>query len=266
MSPDELVVQLIGGSIALFLWGDWYLGPLRVERLGAPWRGRALLLLTPVLAAAVLLAVLLTVSAQDVRDDPTYLGFYMVVGAAWVGGWSRLLPLLGLSVRDDVVERGNRAAAIAIAGAIAAIALCYAGGNVGNGPGWWVVIFSAAIATGALFALWLVFDLLTGLSDTITVDRDEAAGVRLGGFLVGSALVLGRAVAGDWISAPSTLRDFVTAGWPALLLLAVGAMLERSARPTPARPAPALATFGVLPALAYIAAGVVAVLAAGPAW
>ena len=49
----------------------------------------------------------------------------------------------------------NAAAAMATAGATIGVTLSYAGGNIGDGPGWWVVVFSAAIATAGLFACWL---------------------------------------------------------------------------------------------------------------
>src|SRR4029453_10538043 len=150
-------------------------------------------------------------SAHDVRDDPTYLFMYVLLGAAWVGVWIRLLAMTGVSKRDDVVERSNSSAALAVAGATLGITLCYAGGNIGDGPGWWVVVFSAALATLALFAAWLLLGFASGVSDAVTVDRDPAAGLRLAAFLIGCGLILGRAVAGDWESAAATVREFAIA-------------------------------------------------------
>jgi hypothetical protein len=63
-----------------------------------------------------------------------YVLLYFFLGAMWVSVVVRILPFVGLSARDDVVERGNSSAARAIAGAILAITLCFAGGNIGNGP------------------------------------------------------------------------------------------------------------------------------------
>jgi uncharacterized membrane protein YjfL (UPF0719 family) len=263
MSGDEVFVALASGALALFAWLGWYLLPMRVERLGAPARGLEVLVATPPLAAAILYAVLRTAASHDVREDPIYLGFYLVMGAAWLGLGARCFPLLGVSPRDDVVERGNRAAAHAIGGALVAVMLCFAGGNIGDGPGWWVVVFSAALATATLLLLWLALDLLSGISDTVTVERDAAAGVRLAGFLVACGLILGRAVAGDWVSAGATARDFVLAAWPVLPLLAVAALAERRARPTPERPAPSPATHGTLPALLYVAVAALHVLRLG---
>mgnify|MGYP006204508805 CR=1 FL=1 len=96
----------------------------------------------------------------------------------------------------EMAERGNAAAAYAGAGAVVAIALCFAGGNIGDGPGWWVVVFSAALSTGVFYLLWLFFEGQASISDAITIDRDPAVALRIAGFFVGSGLILGRAVAG----------------------------------------------------------------------
>ena len=106
------------------------------------------------------------------RDDPLYFVFYLLMGAAWVGGGARILSFFGLCARDDVIERGNRAAAAAIAGALLGITLCFAGGNIGDGPGWWVVVFCAVLSTGVLLLFWSILDRATGMADTITIDHD----------------------------------------------------------------------------------------------
>ena len=263
MSADETIVAVIAAVMSLIAWLGWYVPVATVGQPRLPRRGRPALLAAPLLCAAVLYVVLKTVAAHDVRDDPRYIFFYLVLGAAWVGLAARLLPLAGVSVRDDVLERANPAAAYVAGGALVALTLCFAGGNVGDGPGWWVVVFSAALATGALFALWLALDALAGLADTVTIDRDEATGVRVAGYLVASGLILGRAVAGDWVSAGATVRDFVLVGWPVLPLLGAAAVLERSLRPTPQRPALRATTHGALPALLFVAAAALYVLLLG---
>jgi hypothetical protein len=254
LSGDELLVLLLGAVVALAAWIGWYVPVARVGGLGARTRGRGVVATAPLLAALILYAVLITAAAHDVRDDPKYVFFYMILGAAWVGAGVWLLPMLGLSTRDDVLERGNRAASYAVAGALVALTLCFAGGNVGDGPGWWVVVFSAALATAVLVVLWLALDAIASVTDAITVERDAAAGVRAAGFLVASGSVLGRAVAGDWISAGATMRDFAVYGWPVLALLAAAVLLERGARPTPARPEPPVGLYGGVPAALYLAA------------
>jgi hypothetical protein len=264
MSGDEIVVLMVSAFVALVCWSVWYIAPMMVRTIGRRSPGRWLLQITPFIAGAVLWAVLRSASSFDVRDDPRYLTFYLVLGAAWVGLWMRWLAVNGLSTRDDVVERANGSAAIAIAGAMLGITLSYAGGNVGDGPGWWVVVFAAGLSTVAFFTAWMLLELVSGVSETVTVDRDPAAGVRLAGFLVGTGLILGRSVAGDWVSAEATVRDFVVMAWPALVLVIAAAIVERAARPTPQSPRPAVLLYGLVPALSYISGAAYQVMRLGP--
>jgi hypothetical protein len=254
MSGDEAIVLVTSAAFALLLWGAWYWRALRVRLPAQSPFGRTLLLIAPPLALATLLLVLRTSSASDVRDDPRYLLMYTALGSAWLvlGAW--WLPAAGISPRDDVLERGNDAAGIVVAAALLAVMLCYAGGNVGDGPGWWVVVFSAGLATGAFFLIWMLFEAISGVSETVTVDRDFAAAVRLAGFLFACGAIFGRAAAGDWISAPATMVDFAVVARPVVLLLVVAALVERFARPTPSRPAPSIAAYGIAPALLYVGA------------
>jgi uncharacterized membrane protein YjfL (UPF0719 family) len=252
MSPNEVFVFAVSATLAVVSWGVWYIAPRRIRRLRKPVPGQSLLDLAPLASLALLLLVLRTVSAHDVRDDLRYLLLYFFLGAAWVGIMVRCFPVVGLSVRDDVVERGNDSAARAIAGAILAITLCFAGGNVGDGPGWWVVLFSAGLATIALLLSWLLLEAVAGVADVVTIDRDEAAGMRLGGWLIGCGLIAGVAAAGNWISVDDTLRTFVLVAWPLLPFVVVAAVLEWQWRPTPEHPTPSVTTYGAIPALLYI--------------
>jgi len=166
-------------------------------------------------------------AADDVRYSGTYLTFYMAMGAAWVGFCTHWLGLLGISPREDVLERQNLAAAFAMIGALAGITFSFAGANIGNGPGWWVVVFSAGLSTLAFFGLWVVVECLTGVSESVTVERACSAGLRLGGFLAAAGMILGRAVAGDWVSAQATVQDFAVVAWPVLPLTVLAILVER---------------------------------------
>ena len=264
MSGDEVFMLIASAIVALVSWGAWYIGPALIQgvrRRPPAWR---LLRLTPLVAAALLWLVLRNAASFDVRDDPRYLTFYLVLGAAWVGLWIRWLAITGISTRDDVVERSNSSAALAVTGALLGITLAYAGGNVGNGPGWWVVVFSAALATIALFAAWMLLEAVTGVSDIVTVDRDASAGFRLGGFLIACGVILGRSVAGDWVSAEATVRDFAAAAWPVIVLVVVAAIVERIARPSPEHPRRSLIAYGFIPAMLYVAGAVYQVMRLGP--
>jgi len=253
MSPDEMTVAAICGALTLFLWGRlfWfaaatYAGARRPD-------GRTPLLLAPPFSIVVCFLILCTLAAHDVRDSPAYLFLYTLMAAAWLGIGSAIFSVFGISPRDDVLERSNRAASWANAGAMLGLVLCFAGGNVGDGPGWWVVVFSAGLSTLAFFVLWRILDLLTGATESITVDRDQGAGLRLAGALIGLGIILGRAVAGDWHSVKATLADFANAGWPAIALVVVAVLIERFLKPVPDRTPPPVPFDGIIPAVAYVA-------------
>ena len=264
MSGDEVLVALLGAGTGVIAWARWYTPLMTVDRLGARTPGVGLLMIGPLFCAALLFYVLRTLSSHDVQDALVYIAMYLAVGAGWVGLGTLALPLLGVSARDDVMERGNAAAAPVLAGALLGLTLCFAGGNVGDGPGWWVVVFSAALATTALALGWYALELAAGIADTVTIERDLAAGLRVGALLAANGLVLGRAVAGDWVSAGGTLRDFAHTAWPLLLLQAAAVFLERSFRPDAERPTRSPALHGALPGLLYLAAASLYVIRLGP--
>jgi len=220
--------------------------------------------LAPALAGGLMLLVLFYWSAHDVRDDSKYIVFYFIMWLGWTGLSNRLWAFLGLSCRDDLLERDNLAAGVAVGGALLGVTFIFAGGNIGEGPGWWVVVFSAGIATVMLLLLWLAGNWISRVDEAITIDRDLAAGWRWAGFFMGAGLMFGRAVAGDWHSAGQTTTDFLARGWPALMLWGVVVGLDLIGRPTPARPSPNPLLLGVLPGLVLIAAGAGDVYFQGP--
>ena len=263
MSGDEVFVLIASAIVSLIAWGRWYWRVGSVHALVAAPGRRAGLLLVPIACCLLLFVLLKLFAAEDVRDSAQYLLMYTLFGMAWLGLSAALLPLLGVSFRDDAVERRNPAASMVVQGALVGIMLSFAGGNLGNGPGWWVVLFSSGLATGGLLLLWFVLKSLSPLADWITIDRDLASGWRLAGFLVAVGLILGRAAAGDWVSAGATLRDFFASGWFALLLLPLAAVADYLLRPTPEQPRPPAIVSGVFPALIYVSAAAAYVVLQG---
>src|SRR5271163_842653 len=187
-----------------------------------------LVLAAVVLACVVFLLVVLTKwSSRDVRSDPTIVAWYEFACFLWLGMAQRVFGFFGVGARDDVFERGNAAAAWVVAGQFLAATCCFAGANVGNGPGPEVVIFCAVLSTGTLLVLWILLSGLTSVLDTITIERDVPAGIRMAGWFTASGIICGAAVTGDWHSATLTLRDFAVYGWPALLFTLAMACFER---------------------------------------
>ena len=206
--------------------------------------------------AASLIMVAFTLhlwGASEVRANASDVFFLTFVGAVWLVLATKLFSWLGLSFRDDAVERRNIAALTALCGAVPAVALTYIGGSLGEGPSYWNNVFSASLGTVGLLGVWLLLELGAKVSVSIAEERDFASGLRMCGFLLAIGLVLGRAAAGDWHSESATVRDFIHDGWPATILWATALVIERLLRPSRRRPFPAWPSCGLLPALFYLA-------------
>jgi len=253
MGDDEMFLLFVAmvGSVSCLIW--W----VKFWRSGDPFRSGYAVKILPTLA---LLAGLLTIwqvlrrwADDEVRDHAGYLFLLMGWGLIWqmlstVG----IAPWFGLSVREDAVGAKNRAASVGLAGVILGNSLCYAGANVGEGPSLWNNLFSALLASVGLFLGWGIVQSGGRISDSIAEERDLSAGMRLAGFLVAAGLVLGRAVAGDWVSSAETMKDCIKFGWPVLLLALAAGVIERAFRPSRERPFPEWKIYGLLTAIFYM--------------
>jgi hypothetical protein len=237
---------------------------LTVNRLAAPARARLAALAALAVPLACTIAVLALWSADDVRTAPEYFAYYLLMGGAWMAlcGW--VWELLGLSLRDDVLERRTATSPAVLVGAYTGTALCFAGANIGNGPGWWVVLFCASLSTVTLLALWLLLDAATSVGSRITVDGDPATGVRVTALLVAAGLILGRAAAGDWVSSAEAIVSFAGLCGPAVALFGMEAVVHRLAAPDPGEPSPSPIAWGVAPAAVTCAVAALSLAAAGP--
>src|SRR5687767_1864330 len=202
MGPDEVllgIVSLAMFTIATAIWGCTIRVATRCRAKGWP-----LMVVTPLIGLMLVFVVLAQWADDEVRNDVRYIILLLLLGGAWMGFFSWLTHWLGISLRQDAAERRNVAAASAWCGAMLGITVLYAGGNTGEGPSLWNNVFSAALGTAAMVALWLVLEFTSGIAHSVTVERDAASGLRLGGFMLASGLVFGRALAGDWQSMSHT--------------------------------------------------------------
>jgi hypothetical protein len=157
------------------------------------------------------------------------------MGLAVSGLCLAFLRLLGAQ-EADVAQRGNAAASVLLVGMCAASALAFAGANIGEGPGFHVVLLCAGLSVGTLCVFLLIHAGLGRSIYRVLVERDMALAVRLAGALIAVGLIAGRSVAGTWISTASTLDDFARHVWPVGLVLAVELLIAafRAARTGPA--------------------------------
>lgn len=238
MSGDETLAFIVCALLAIFSWGPWtwaaasnrFFRPSPPAYI-LPW------VIAP-LSALILLAILVRHASHDVRDDALYLAFYVVMGGAVAAVGVILLDRLGLSLRDDVIERRNPAACVAWSGALLGLVLAYSGANIGDGPGWWVVVFCSGLSVGSLLLGWLLLDLVGQPGEAIVVERDLSAGVRVAGWFIGAGLILGRGAAGNWTTSSAAVHDFARHGTWALALTGVATVTEAllNHAPRPDRP------------------------------
>ena len=264
MADDEVFALFASLAIGLVAAGSWYLRGLRAPRPRARG-GRTALLLAPPAGLALLWVVLATAAAVEVRTDVRYQVLFVAMGTIWAFLLPRWLALVGISYRDDALERHNGAAGIALAGAVLGLVLVFAGSNMGEGPSIWNTVVTALAGTVALGLAGLALLTGTSLADAIAIERDAPSGLRFAGWIAACGIVLGRAAAGNWVSTGAMMADMTRLGWPVLVLLALAIALERPLRPRVSRPHPALLTAGVVPAVAYVVLSLAYVLLL-PGW
>ena len=253
-SGDEVAFLLIAGfagCLGFIRWIRVVLGPARpVSAM------RLRLAILPAVCLGLVAAIIWNwADPVQVAGHVEYLLLFLAGAAAWFWLTVTALAALGIHFRYDAVEAGNRAAAISVAGATLATSLIYAGGNIGAGPTIWTTILPAAAASLALAVLWLIVEAVTHVADAVTIDRDAASGIRIAGWAVATAIVLGRSVAGDWTGWDATLSDALGLGWPAVVLAAVMIALQARLCPSPEQPAPSERS-GLIPACAMVLAAV----------
>lgn len=224
------------------------------------------LALLPIGLLTGLALVLRAGAAREVREDVDYIALFVLLGAAWLGMASEALAWIGISVDDDVIERRNLAAAWALAGALLAVMIGYGFANLGEGQTIWMTIGPALLALVACLVLWAIYQRVSGALDAIGIERDISAGLRFAGMAIATSLIVGRAMAGDYVSLEATYRDLWQQGWPALAVVALATVVQRAMPVSLVPPRELLWSTGVVPAVAYVGIGVVDVLWLGPWW
>lgn len=261
MSDDE-VFALFAGVAAAAIGVGWWWAPLWTVRRMRGWRWGGVAVLVALAGLAGLWAVLRNYADKEVREHGDYVLLFIVWGTAWEAWGLGAMSLLGVSWRDNVIERRNGAALAAACGMLVGTMCVYAGSNMGAGPTVWTTFGPALLGTGALLLAWWVAEMIGAVAEAVTVERDAASGVRLMGVLVAGGLVIGRALAGNWESAGATVRDLWLMGWPALLLAVAGGILQRALRPRVGERRD-VSLAGWLPAVAMVGAALLWVLRLG---
>jgi hypothetical protein len=201
LDGDELLALLISLAIAVVGAVRWYASLFRVTSFASPARHRLALGVFPLLCIALIHEVLACCAAREVRQDATYQWLFLIGEAAWLALAAIGLLASDIHPRDDAIETRNPAAVVAMCGTWLGATLCYAGGNIGEGPTIWTTFAPAAAATLVLFLSLLFLQLSTGVAVLLqqllrpSPQRPEGR-TGMEGLLPALAMIL--AAAADW--------------------------------------------------------------------
>jgi uncharacterized membrane protein YjfL (UPF0719 family) len=244
-APWELL--WIIGPVGVIAWGISYYRLSRTITLPSHRQNRALLYWAP-FNCLLLLAILLVGCGFDPVVSSARFGRYFTLGVIWLHFGYYSTPWFGIFHYEDVVERGNEAAAIAVLGTLMGLMVCTCTACSHpflEGHDFLIALWAIDLASALWFAFWLVLEASTHISDSITIDRDSAAAWRLIGALLGAALLLGPMVAAllleGWQSA-------VVPGVGSAALFGLSWLTEKGLL----RRASGFWGDGVLPAFAYV--------------
>jgi len=230
IGPDEFVVLVVSFFFTCVFLYKWY----RYLFFSViPYKRDELLMVAlcglPIASFAIILFTLKVLASFDVVDSPLFITFYVVLGFVWLHfSLYCMFRFFDLSWIDDVMIMNNKSALTAIAGGALGSVFIYAGANIGDGPGWWCVIFAGGLGLMTWILLGVGIARTNEMSERITVERDLGCGIRFGSYLLASGIILGRASGGDWTSFYMTVVEFydVYDRWPVLLLAALEAIVE----------------------------------------
>jgi uncharacterized membrane protein YjfL (UPF0719 family) len=258
---DEWLFFLAAAASTIGLIITYYLPLLSISPMKRSNLQRFALACLPLVALIPTYVVLQRWADPRVVGHLDYTILFMLGGGMWIFVASRFLGVLGISIRDDAIERDNLAALVAVWGILCGVGIIYALSNIGEGATIWTTLVPGFAATFVLLLMFVLIELTGGaVADAITIDRDVASGLRLGGAVLGCSIILGHSAAGDWTSWNRTWSDLATRGWPALVIAIAAGVLQRMLGPTAHRPQPGILKLGVVPATLVVAAGLLVVV------
>lgn len=185
------------------------------------FRGGEAYLLTIVFCGASVIFTLGFLAEKNVREN---FGIQILFFEAWLialAATTGFVSFLGLDALGDGIDRNNRAARIATSAGWLGLTLCAVSSNLGNGDFVGSTFIPLLLDSAALMFGVTLYSATTHNFAPITIERDDSAGVRFAGFILGASLPLAKASSSDWISLEATLRDYQAAAPWLLLILAL---------------------------------------------
>jgi hypothetical protein len=226
-----LIISIVLGIVFLF---KWYGPILRVKPRKRCGGARAALSLIPIISFCVLAAVISTVSAPTVSSPsaegyPFWIIYYIIVGFAWILCTKGLIfRCFDLSWQDDVLAKNHtEPALLPVIGAYAGLTMIYAGANIGDGPGWWCVIYAAGTGTAAWLLLGHIVQKATDAFGTVTIGRDLPCAIRMSAYLIAGGAILAHASAGDSITPGTDIINIAACSLTAVPLAILAIFVEK---------------------------------------
>jgi len=221
------ILIIIGSAIAaIVFFVKWY---MHIFGSWPPKRAKCakiVLGILPLVIFAAFLYVLRMLADEFVRNDIFYILMYLFLGFAWIYLGAFLMFLIfGIDWAQDAIHSDNRAALLTVSGGFLAIAAIYAGSNIGDGPGWWCVVFAGGAGTALWFVLIRFLDKMTNVLERINIGREKGTGLRLGAYMLGAGLILARGSSGDWTSFGMTIVEFAD-GWMIIPMTVLAVITE----------------------------------------
>lgn len=225
-SIGESIIMGISCVLSFRYLTSWYAGAAHTTKFFNAYKKRIVLYCLPFTAALLYLVTLRTAASYDVVDSIRYIFMYLMLGITWLfTALQGMFLFFDFSYRDDVLTGNHTAPLITCSFACLAVALIYAGANVGDGPGWWTVVFAGGLGTVTWLLLGCIVNRTTTLVEHVIMDKNVNSSIRLGSYLLASGIILARASSGDWTSFGDTVIEFLT-GWPVILLTVFVILME----------------------------------------
>lgn len=235
----ETLIFILSAIYTVYFLVKWYRPIFSVWPLGRAAPARTIMGLLPFLCILITMFTLRVFAAFDVVEDFYYVMFYILLGFVCLGyGIKHMEHGYDMEWRTDAIELNNTASIFPLIGGLLAVLLIYCGANIGDGPGWWCVLYAGGIGFFIFIKATKFFVSATNASENITVLRDKGCGIRFGALLLSLGIILGRASGGDWYNWLDnyyegllyTILDFYVA-WPGVLLFIAAYIFELALRP-----------------------------------
>ena len=226
MDGSEILVLLLSCFLTYKFYKNWYSPVFKVWHPQVRLFPRLLMGALPFISFIILFYTLSALASFDVVTSPLYIFFYLIMGYGWIYiGLTLMSFFFDIVWSEDVLKLNNEAALYPVAGGFLGLTLIFAGANIGDGPGWWCVIFAGGLGLTAWYAFASLINRFTQIFERITIERNIPCGIRFGFYLLSSGIILGRASAGDWTSFLTTIIELGT-GWPVLILTLLALTVE----------------------------------------